>query len=90
MCVVRLGPSELLITGSLKDWTAVEVADQIEASTLLINGRYDEIQDVAVEPFFAKIPRVKWVTLEQSSHLGQFEERERFMELVARFLKADA
>ena len=62
---------------------------RINASTLLINGRYDEIQDIAVAPFFEHIPKVKWVTLEKSSHMGQFEEREKYLEVLARFLLSD-
>ena len=82
----RYGPSELIATGTLKDWTAIEDIYQIEASTLLINGRYDEVQDVAVAPFFEKLKRVKWITLEASSHMGHFEERERYMEILKDFL----
>ena len=83
----RYGPSELMPTGSLKEWTAIEDIHKIEASTLLINGRYDEVQDAAVAPFFEKLNKVKWITLEKSSHMGHFEERERYMEVLKDFLK---
>ena len=53
---------------------------------LLINGRYDEVQDITVAPWFMHIPRVKWVQLEKSSHMGQFEERSRCMQFVGAFL----
>jgi pimeloyl-ACP methyl ester carboxylesterase len=43
-------------------------------------------QDFVVKPFFDKIQKVKWVTLENSSHTPFFEERERYMQLVAEFL----
>ena len=82
----RYGPSELISTGNLKTWSAVEEAHKIMVPTLLINGRYDEVQDVAVAPFFKRISKVRWVTLEKSSHMGHFEERERFMEIVGQFL----
>ncbi|KAL2037445.1 hypothetical protein N7G274_009725 [Stereocaulon virgatum] len=80
------GPSELVSTGNLKNWSAIDEAHNIMVPTLLINGKYDEVQDVAVAPFFEQISKVKWVTLEQSSHMGHFEERKRFMEIVGRFL----
>ncbi|KAL9086775.1 MAG: hypothetical protein Q9159_003994 [Coniocarpon cinnabarinum] len=60
------GISELVVTGNLKDWSVVEQASHIQASTLLINGTHDEAQDVCVQPFFAKIPKVKWITLEDA------------------------
>ena len=83
-----MGPSELYITGTLKNWTAVDTISNINVETLLINGRYDLITDVAVMPYFERIPKVKWVTLEKSSHMGHWEERLRFMEIVAGFLNA--
>ncbi|KAJ7094793.1 hypothetical protein C8R44DRAFT_645236 [Mycena epipterygia] len=53
---------------------------------LLLNGRYDQARDSVVAPFFQKIPRIKWVTFAESSHMLHFEERERYMEVVSSFL----
>jgi L-proline amide hydrolase len=83
------GPSELDPTGPLKDWEGHSTAHKIDVETLLINGRYDEVQDVTVEPWFHKIPKVKWIQLEKSSHMGHFEERERYMHFVAVFLGSE-
>ena len=46
-------------------------------------------QDFVVQPFFFKIPKVKWVTFEKSSHVAMWEERERFLEVVGSFLEAE-
>jgi len=73
-------------TGNLKDWTIIEDLPNIQVETFILHGRYDQVQDVAVIPFFERIPRVRWVTLENSSHVGFFEERERYMELMGGFL----
>ncbi|KAF2635316.1 proline-specific peptidase [Massarina eburnea CBS 473.64] len=81
------GPSELFVTGLLRDWEGFSTAHFIEAETLLLNGRYDEVQDLAVAPWFRHIRKVKWVVLEQSSHMAHFEERERFMQIVGDFLE---
>ena len=58
----------------------------IQVPTLLINGKFDEAQNVSMQPFFDEINRVKWVTLENSSHFGHVEESERFVEVVGEFL----
>lgn len=89
MRVNRLGPSELLATGSLKDWEGYSTAHLIRSEVLLINGRYDEVQDLAVAPWFHRIPKVKWLHLEKSSHMGHFEERERYMRFVGAFLEIE-
>ncbi|KAJ7090477.1 proline iminopeptidase [Mycena epipterygia] len=80
------GPSEFHITGPLKNWSIISDAHKINVPTLLLNGRYDEAQDSVVAPFFHKIPRVKWVTFAESSHMLHFEERERCMEILGSFL----
>lgn len=77
----------MLATGSLKDWEGWKEARRIESEVLLMNGRYDEVQDVAVEPWFAGIKKVKWVALEGSSHMAMWEERERYIEIVKAFLE---
>ena len=82
----RMGPSEMLASGNLRDWEGFSTAHQIKSEVLLINGRYDEVQDPAVAPWFWKIPKVKWLHLEKSSHVGHFEERERYMQFVGDFL----
>lgn len=82
----RNGPSEFHITGPLKDWSIVSDAHKINVPTLLLNGRYDEARDPVVAPFFREIPRVKWVTFAESSHMIHWEERERYMEVVGNFL----
>lgn len=82
----RMGPSEMLASGNLRDWEGYSTAHQIKSEVLLINGRYDEVQDLAVTPWFWKIPKVKWLHLEKSSHVGHFEERERYMQFVGEFL----
>lgn len=56
--------------------------------TLVINGRYDEATSASVEPFFREIDKVKWYEFAESSHTPHLEERERFMEVVSKFLKS--
>jgi pimeloyl-ACP methyl ester carboxylesterase len=81
------GPSEFNITGPLRDWTVVPDLPKIKASTLLLNGRYDEAQDSVMAPFFKFIPMVKWVTFAESAHMPHLEETERYLETVGAFLK---
>ncbi|KAI1108468.1 proline-specific peptidase [Nemania sp. NC0429] len=82
------GPSEVEITGSLKNWEGWKLARDITADTLILNGRYDEMTDHCVAPWFTSLRRVKWATLEQSSHMGHWEDRVRFGAICERFLTA--
>ena len=85
----RNGPSEFHITGSLKTWTVVDDLHKINVPTLLLNGKYDEAQDSVVLPFFRAIQKVKWYTFAESSHMPQYEEREKFIQVVGDFLVSD-
>ncbi|KAK0625000.1 Alpha/Beta hydrolase protein [Bombardia bombarda] len=80
------GPSELYISGSLRDWTCVPLLGRIRAPTLLVNGSEDEAQDVAMQPFFDGIERVKWVTIDGAAHFTHVDQRERHMRVVGEFL----
>ncbi|KAL1944211.1 hypothetical protein VTO73DRAFT_3396 [Trametes versicolor] len=80
------GPSEFHVIGSLKTWTIEEAAHKINVPTLLLNGAYDEATDSTVLPLFKAIPKVKWYTFAESSHTPHWEEREKYMKLVAEFL----
>ncbi|KAI2626991.1 proline-specific peptidase [Hypomontagnella submonticulosa] len=82
------GPSEIVVTGNLKDWEGWKDAHNIEVDTLLLNGRYDEVGEFCVEPWGMVIPRIKWIVFEKSSHMAHWEERERFMQVVGTFLKS--
>ncbi|KAJ8125149.1 hypothetical protein O1611_g8492 [Lasiodiplodia mahajangana] len=75
------GPSELYVSGSLRDWTCIPELGNINATTLLINGAQDEAQDVAMRPFFDNIKKVKWVTLENAAHFAHVDQRERSDEI---------
>lgn len=79
-----------MILGSFKNWEIGRSAQNIEAETLLLNGRYDEATDLCMKPWFETVPKVKWVTLENASHMGHWEERERYMEVCGCFLEAES
>ncbi|KAF2729399.1 proline-specific peptidase [Polyplosphaeria fusca] len=80
------GPPSLFSKGSLKDWEGWSTADKIEVETLLVNGQYDQITDSTVVPYFERINKVKWVQISNSSHMGFWEERDRYIEVVGDFL----
>ena len=74
------------IVGSLQTWSVIDDLDKINVPTLLLNGCYDEVHDMAVEPYLQHIAKVKWVQFAHSAHVPQLEETERFMEVVGNFL----
>jgi L-proline amide hydrolase len=83
---VMNGPNEFHVIGTMKDWSVVDQIDQIIAPTLLVSGRYDEATPAVVQPFMDKIPDVRWVIFEESSHMPFVEEPEAYFSVVEAFL----
>jgi pimeloyl-ACP methyl ester carboxylesterase len=86
LIVFKYGASELEISGNLRDWTCIPILNQIKVPTLLINGAEDEAQDVAMQPFFDHIEKVKWATLNDAAHFAHVDQREKFMKHMRDFL----
>ena len=79
------------ITGSLQNWTCIPRLPNITATTLVFNGEFDTSHDIATEPFFEHIPRVRWITFSNGGHMCFLEEglRERVLKTVGEFLSQE-
>ncbi|KAK8038015.1 proline-specific peptidase [Apiospora phragmitis] len=82
------GPSELYASGSLRDWTCIPLLGKIHVPTLLINGSDDEAQDVAMQPFFDCIEKVKWITLDGAAHFSHSDQRQKHVQHIREFITA--
>jgi L-proline amide hydrolase len=80
------GPSEFHVVGTLKDYSVVDCLADIAVPTLLISGRHDEATPVTVQPYYDHIPDVRWTIFEESSHVPNLEEPQRFHEVLVDFL----
>ncbi|GAA3436408.1 proline iminopeptidase-family hydrolase [Kutzneria kofuensis] len=81
------GPSEFHVIGSIRDWSIIDRIDAVAVPTLLVSGRHDEATPETVQPYFDRIPDVRWEIFEESSHMPHVEEPERFTEVVGGFLR---
>ena len=86
--VTMNGPSEFHVTGSLKGWTVEDRLGRINVPTLLITGAHDEATALTQRPFRERIPDVRFVVFDDSSHMPHVEEHERCMAVVREFLDA--
>jgi L-proline amide hydrolase len=81
------GPSEFHIIGSCKDWQVKDRLHEIRVPTLIVSGRYDEATPALQEVLHRGIDDSEWVLFEESSHMPHVEERERYMQVVAEWLR---
>ena len=84
------GPNEFTITGTIRDYDATPRLGEIRIPTLITTGRYDEITPVVAESIHRGIVGSRLELFEESSHLAFWEERSRYMETVAAFLREHA
>ncbi len=84
------GPNEFTIIGTIKDCNATPRLREIRVPTLVTAGRYDEITPVVAESIHAGIPGSEYQLFAESSHLAFWEERARYMEVLAAFLDRNA
>jgi proline-specific peptidase len=80
------GPNEFTIVGTMKDIDLTDRLPSIRVPTLVTGGRYDEVTPKVARSIRSGIPRARQVVFERSSHLPFWEERDRFLRVVARFL----
>ncbi|KAJ7096082.1 proline iminopeptidase [Mycena epipterygia] len=85
---------EAMRDGSAGLATRWDITDRIHLMrhipTLLTNGEHDYMANSVCAPFFWGIDRIKWVKFANSSHTPHWEERERYMCVVAAFLEHGA
>jgi L-proline amide hydrolase len=81
------GPNECYVTGSLRDWTAVERLHLISVPTLVISGVDDQATKATIQPFVDRIPDVRWHQFKQASHNPHLEARQACLRTVAQFFR---
>jgi L-proline amide hydrolase len=82
------GPSEFHVIGTLKDWSVEDACPRITVPTLVISGRHDEATPDTVRPFLDLIADSRWEIFEESSHMPNLEEPERFLQVLAAYLES--
>ena len=81
------GPTEFFMTGVLKDYDRTDRLHEISVPTLFACGRYDEATPEATAWYQSLLPGSEMVVFERSAHMPMLEERERFVDVVGRFLR---
>ncbi|HUO42462.1 MAG TPA: proline iminopeptidase-family hydrolase [Methylomirabilota bacterium] len=80
------GPNEFTIIGNIRYWDVTHLLHKIHVPTLITGGKFDEVSPVEARSIHRGIKGSRLVTFQKSSHLPMWEERERFMTVVRKFL----
>jgi proline-specific peptidase len=81
------GPNEWTVTGALRGWDVRDRLDEIRVPTLVVRGRYDMCTPPIAQTLVQGIAGAREVIFEQSSHTPVLEETDRYLDVVARFMR---
>jgi len=82
-----VGPNEWTVTGALRGWDIRDRLGEIAVPALVARGRYDMCTEAVAATLLAGLPDAREVVFEESSHMPALEESDRYLEVVAAFLR---
>jgi L-proline amide hydrolase len=82
------GPNEWTVTGALRRWDVRPRLHELDVPTLVLRGRYDMSTERVTQTLVRGISGAREVVFEHSSHTPVLEETERYLDVVAEFLRA--
>jgi len=80
------GPNEFTIVGNIRYWDVTNQLGKIRVSTLITAGKYDEVSPKEARNIHKGIKASKLIIFRQSSHLAFWEEREKYLAVMRKFL----
>lgn len=81
------GPTEFIITGSIKGWEITHSIHKIKIPTLVTVGRYDEVTPNVARVLKKEIPNSNLKIFNKSSHLSMWEETSGYLKTLESFIK---
>ena len=80
------GPTEFMIIGGIRYWNVTDQLHKIRVPTLVTCGKYDEVSPKEAKNIHRHIKGSKFMLFPESSHLAMWEEREKYIEALRKFL----
>jgi proline iminopeptidase len=80
------GASEFEVTGNMKNWDRWNDLARIKAPTLLLGGRYDEINPQDMREMAKRMPDAQVVICENGSHLSMYDDQQSYFSALLPFL----
>jgi proline iminopeptidase len=81
------GPNEFVITGNFKDWDRWKDLPSIHVPTLIISGRYDEMNPDDMKREGKLIPNSRVVLCEKGSHLSMWDDQEAYFRALLGWIR---
>jgi len=80
------GPSEFGIGGTLADWDRTEDLHRITVPTLVTVAQWDTMDPEHMRWMVDELPRARALDLPDGSHLAMYDDQQRYMDGLIRYL----
>lgn len=80
------GPSEFTVTGNLKNFDRINDFSKLSMPILITCGRFDEATPESMKIALEKSQNAKLVIFEESAHVPNVEEPEKYLDTLVHFL----
>lgn len=86
--VIMQGPSEFGIAGKLATWDVSKELKTIQVPTLVIGATHDTMDPKYMEWMSKELPNGQFLLCENGSHMCMYDDQERYMSGVIKFIKS--
>lgn len=86
--LIGWGPNEFTPSGTLKDYEYTDRLKQIHVPTLIVSGTYDLCTPLVAKTMHDQIDGSRWELFDGARHMCFAEQNERYISMLADFLKS--
>jgi pimeloyl-ACP methyl ester carboxylesterase len=80
------GPSEFFATGPLATWDVASRLGEIDVPALVTSGAHEFASPDQMRMLVDALPDAEWALFDDSAHCAEFEEPERYADVLTSFL----
>ncbi len=86
--VIMQGPSEFGIAGKLARWDVSKLLKNIQVPTLVVGATHDTMDPKYMEWMSEELPKGEFLLCENGSHMCMYDDQQRYMSGVIKFIKS--
>lgn len=80
------GPNEFVITGNFKDWDRWADLPRIKTPTLVMGGKFDEMNPADIRREAKLIPNARLAICENGSHMSMWDDQQTYFRHLLKFI----
>jgi proline iminopeptidase len=82
------GPSEFVVTGTLRDYDRIQRLSEVKVPTLFLIGEYDEVLPATIREYQARVPGSIVKVVPDAAHMINVDQPQAFSAAIAEFVSS--